>query len=355
MNITKYVPSEGERIDKRIYAVIGIGLLALPFVVPSFQQFLIAETLLLILLATAFNLLYGYTGLLSFGHAMFIAVPGYTFAIFLLDVVPETALSDAGGGANPLVLLFAGFIVAMVVTFLITVPIGYLSVQLREIYFAMITLSFSMAIFAVADRNIGGLSNGDDGRTVILSQTELLGFEFSLMDPFFLYFIILLFFAPAMYLMWRIVNSPFGQVCKAIRENPERARAIGINVTKHSWYTFILSGMFSAIAGVFIVPLRTFINPAVANWSFGAEPVIMTVLGGPYSFLGPAVGAIVFRYARWFISRFPLLEANWELFLGSIILVMVLFFSGGIVGGLKKLLGRLRNRQSESPASEPSS
>jgi branched-chain amino acid transport system permease protein len=332
-----------------------VGLLALPFLVPQFQRFLIAETLLLILLATAFNLLYGYTGLLSFGHAMFIALPGYTFAIFVLDVVPEIGLSDVGGGANPLVLLLIGFIVAMVITFIITVPIGYLSVQLREIYFAMITLSFSMAIFAIADRNIGGLSNGDDGRTVILSQTELFGLEFSLIDPLAMYFIILLFFVPAMYLMWRIVNSPFGQVCKAIRENPERASAIGINVTKHSWYTFILSGMFSAIAGVFIVPLRTFINPAVANWSFGAEPVIMTVLGGPYNFLGPAIGAVVFRYARWFLSQYPVLEANWELFLGTIVLVMVLFFSGGISEGVKKLIKRVRNRQSESSPSESSS
>lgn len=351
------------KIRKHIYGAVLLILLAIPFVAGDFQQFMVGEVILFAVFATAFNLLYGYNGLLSFGHAMFVAIPGYVFAVFFVDWGPRMGLGNGeiAGGAEPLLMFFIGIVLALLITFLITVPVGWFSVRLEEIYFAIITLSFGMLFYAIVERdmlaNYAFPSGGDDGRTVIMDEAQVLGFDISLWDPGTLYFFILLFSIPSMWAMWRIVNSPFGEISKAIRENPQRARAIGVDETKHSWYMFTISGMFSAVAGVMMVPLRTYIAPAHANWTFSAEPVLMTIIGGPTSFLGPTVGAIIYRYSRWGISRYPTLEANWELILGLIVLVVVLFAKGGVARLMKvgyRKLQEQRNGDSE-PATDQAS
>lgn len=348
MTQSTYLTTADGKIQRRVYVAVIAILFALPFVLPEFHMFLFGEVVLLALLATAFNLLYGYNGLLSFGHALFVSLAGYTFAVFFRDIAPALGLEGSFGSVEPIVMLVLGGILALIVTFIVTVPVGWLSVRLREIYFAIITLSFSMLFFSLADRDIGGWSNGQDGRTVIMGTAELFGIELSLVDPVDLFFFIIIVTIPAMWLMWRIVNSPFGSVSKAIRENPERAEAIGIDHRKHSWYMFTLSGMFSALVGIFLVPLRTFINPAVANWTFSADPVVMTVIGGPSNFMGPALGAFIFRYARWGIDQVPILSEHWEFVLGLIVLVAVMFFKGGVSELLKRIYQRARGHQAET-------
>jgi len=249
---------------------------------------------------------------------------------------------------------------------LLAVFVGYLSVRLDEIYFAMITLSFSMAIYAIVNQDTigsvleamgigsGSFTNGSDGLTFLLGEVNLFGFEFTLVDivdPTGYYFIVVVVFVAAMYALWRIVNSPFGMTCKAIRENPDRAAALGIDVTYHSWMTFIISGAFSGLAGALLIPLVTNINPDYAFWTFSAEPVIMTVLGGPYSFLGPLAGAFVYDYLRWFITQFPILEANWQFVFGTMLLVVVLFFDNGVAGGI----ARVRRRFADGPDADATS
>jgi len=327
-------------------AIVGaVFLVAAPFVLGGFQTSLLTETLAFVLFATAFNLLYGYTGLLSFGHAMFVAAAGYTVAKVIQVLAPALGFPELFGGASPLATWIFALVLGVVVATLLAIFIGFLSVRLEEIYFAIITLAFSMAIYVIVLQDtIGSLlgqniTNGSDGLTFTMGDVDLFGWEFQLVDiinPFAYYFLTLIVVSLGMYGLWRIVRSPFGMVCTAIRENPERARSLGINVTFHQWIAFIVSGAFSGLAGAVLIPLFTNVNPQYAYWTFSAEPVIMTVIGGPYAFLGPVVGAFTYEYLRWFISQFPLLEQYWQFSFGVLLLLVVLFFDNGVAGGINR-------------------
>ncbi|MFW5919240.1 MAG: branched-chain amino acid ABC transporter permease [Halanaeroarchaeum sp.] len=326
-----------ERPPKAVIAGVGVLLAIAPLVLPSFQTYLLTEVLALALFATGFNLLYGYTGLLSFGHAMFFGSAGYTLGIFLRDVAPGLSF----GGATPLIAFLIAAVLGVLVAVLIAVPVGYLSVRLEEIYFAMITLSFSMALYVLVLQNYFGVTNGSDGISVILGSATIAGFELALYDRVTYYYITLAVVAPAMYLLWRIVQSPFGLVSRAIRENAERTGALGIGVRRHRWATFVISALFTGIAGVIITPLHGSLAPdATLHWSISAEPVIIAVFGGPYAFVGPTIGAFFFRYIRWGITQFPVLEAHWQLIFGSLILLIVLFAPRGVSGFVSWLIER---------------
>ncbi|WP_313691646.1 branched-chain amino acid ABC transporter permease [Halorarum halobium] len=331
---------DGDR-STLLFAGVAVLLVVAPLVLPAYQKLLLAEVLVFAIFSTAFNLLYGYTGLLSFGHAMFLAVSGYFIANWL-RTWSEALGFAAFGGVEPLVSFAVGLVLAVAVATLLATFVGYLSVQLREIYFAMITLSFSMAIYVMANNDIGGLTNGSDGMTHTLGTVNLFGLEIELINILSytnIYLIILAVFAVSMYALYRVVRSPFGMTCKAIRENPGRAEALGIDVTHHSWLTFIISGAFSGLAGALLMVLERSIGPGIAYWSTSAEPVIMTVIGGPASFLGPAIGSFTYVYLREFITQIGL-NNRWQLAFGLLLLVVVLFFENGVAGGLKTLARR---------------
>ena len=325
--------------------VAAVALVVAPFVLGGFQTNLLAETLCFVLFATAFNLLYGYTGLLSFGHAMFVAAAGYAVAITVGQISPMLGVPGIFGGAAPLATWVLALIIGVIVATVLAVFIGFLSVRLEEIYFAIITLSFSMAIYVIVLQDtIGSLlgqniTNGSDGLTFVMGTVDLFGWQFRLVDivnPLAYYFLTLIVVTIAMYALWRIVRSPFGMICLAIRENPERAESLGVDVRYHRWIAFIISGAFSGLAGALLIPLFTNVNPQYAYWTFSAQPVLMTVIGGPYAFLGPVLGAFTYEYLRWFISQFPALEANWQFSLGILLLIVVLFFNNGVAGGVNR-------------------
>lgn len=332
--------------------VVAALLFVAPFFLGGFQTSLLTQTLAFVLFATAFNLLYGFTGLLSFGHAMFIAVAGYTVAKTIGFVSPALGFGEIFGGVAPIATWLLALVLAVIVATLVAVVIGFLSVRLEEIYFALITLAFSMALYVVFLQDTigellhalgigdGNFSNESDGLTFLMGDVEVFGFEFplvSLVDPFHYYFLVLFVVAIGMYGLWRIVQSPFGMVCRAIRENPERASALGINVNYHQWMTFIISGAFSGLAGALLISLQGQVNPeAHAHWSASAAPVLMTVIGGPYSFLGPAFGAFTYEYLRWIIRQFPMLESYWQFSFGILLLIVVLFFDNGVAGGVNR-------------------
>ncbi|QLD86343.1 branched-chain amino acid ABC transporter permease [Natronomonas halophila] len=331
-----------------LFQVIFVGRLA------GYHISLLTETLIFAIFASAFNLLYGYTGLLSFGHAMFVAVAGYTAAKTFTVL---GAYLDLFGGVAPIATWLLAITLGIIVAGIFAVFIGYLAVQLEEIYFALITLSFSMAIYAMANQDVpgqlgailgigdGNFTNASDGLTFIPGDVTLFGVEFALVNltnPLAYYFLTVFVFIASIYALWRIVQSPFGMVCKAIRENPERASAVGVNVTYHQWMTFIISGLFTGLAGAMLVVLGGNVNPQDhAYWTASAAPVVMTVIGGPLSFIGPVVGAFTYEYIRWAISQFPLLEEYWEFSFGVLLLIVVLFFDNGVAGGIDRLRDRL--------------
>jgi branched-chain amino acid transport system permease protein len=335
-----------------VVVAAAVLMLALPFVVGPYQRDILTQTIILALFATAFNLLYGYTGLLSFGHAMFVAAAGYTVAATIGQVAPALGFASTFGGVAPLATWVLGLLLGVIVATILAVFVGFLSVRLEEIYFALITLAFSMAVYVMVLQDTvgtimaafgigdGNFTNGSDGLTFVIGEVEVFGLQFNLVniiDPFVYYFAALVVVSLGIYALWRIVRSPFGMVCRAIRENPERASALGINVNRHQWMTFILSGAFSGLAGALLIPLEGNVNPSYAYWTFSAEPVIMTVIGGPYAFFGPIVGAFTYEYLRWFIQQFPLLEQYWQFSFGVLLLLVVLFFDNGVAGGINRL------------------
>ena len=344
--------------------VVAVVLASAPLILGPVETSLLITMLLIAIFGTAFNLLYGYTGLLSFGHAMFLAVAAYTTAKVFNVVGPLLGVSELFGGASVLVTFGLAVLFGVAFATLLAVFVGYLSVQLEEIYFAMITLSFSMAVYVVLLQDITGqlaellglgetatellATNGDDGLIIsfqAMGEVDLFGWTFTFMnidDYLAFYFVVLAAFAGSMYALWRIVRSPFGRVCMAIRENPERARSLGIDVTRHSWATFVVSAAFTGLVGTMWAPLQSSVVPGIGHWTFSATPVLVTVIGGPYSFLGPTVGSFVYEYLRFTIDQYPALAARWQLVFGVILLAVVMFFENGVTGGIENLWSRLR-------------
>ncbi|MDF9746372.1 branched-chain amino acid ABC transporter permease [Natrinema salsiterrestre] len=326
------------------FALLGLLALVVVSVGPQFQVYLFTEFLIIALFAVAFNLLYGYTGLLSFGHAMFFGAGAYGLAIVLRDY--QSAIAEiVGTGLAPLATFVVGGIAGVALALLIAIPVGYLSVRLEEIYFALITLAFGMLFYSLLLQDPYGLTNGSDGIFVALGGVELGGTEFRLAGRRIYYYITATVVTISIYGIWRIVNSPFGTICKALRESPDRAAALGINVSVHRWMTFIVSALFVSIAGVLIAGFSSVATPNEAHWSMSATPVVATVIGGASYFGGPIVGAFLYHYVRWGISRFPALEAYWELFFGIMLIVVVLYFKQGAAGGLAMVGAWLRNVQ----------
>jgi branched-chain amino acid transport system permease protein len=272
---------------------------------------LATEMLVLGLFALSFNLLFGYTGLLSFGHAAYFAVGGYVTALLLVRGWP----------------LVAAVVVAVVAATIAAAALGWLSVRRDEIYFSMLTLAWGMMVFTAAFqwRDVTG---GSDGITN-LPIGRVAGID--LADFRIFYLVTLAIVSLSAYLLWRITRSPFGAILVATRENAERVAFTGIDVRHHQIAAFVIAGFFAGIAGALFTVFARIAAPSMAHWTRSAEPVLMTILGGSGTFLGPLVGAAVFIYLRDLVTA---QTEFWNLVLGLILVPIVLLFRGGIVGFL---------------------
>ncbi len=292
-----------------VAAVAVVVFLAAPLVATQYVAILATEILLLGLFALSFNLLFGYTGLLSFGHAAFFAVGGYGTALLLVRGWP----------------LPAAALVAVCGSVAVALVLGYLSVRLNEIYFAMLTLAWGMMVYTVAFqwRDVTGGSDGISD----LPVGKLAGLDLADFRTF--YVVTLVVVAVCTWLLWRITRSPFGWTLIAIRENAERIAFTGIDVRRYRLAAFTVAGLFAGVAGVLFTIFSRIAAPSMAHWTRSAEPVLMTILGGPWNFFGPLVGAAVFVYLRNLVTA---QTEFWNLVLGLILLPMVLVFRGGMIG-----------------------
>jgi len=284
----------------------------------------LTEMLIMILFAISFNLLFGYTGLLSFGHAAFFSIGSYVAGLVLLHIYPSIPLA---------------FVIGVLSATIAAWVIGYLCVRLDEIYFAMLTLAFGMMIHTIVwkwDR----LTGGADGLVNIpRPNLNFLIFQIDLSSIASYYYFTLILVAIALYVLWVIVNSHFGLALKAVRENSERIQFLGINVRRYRLISFVISGFFCGLAGALFGPFLKSITPSIAFWTKSAEPVFMSLLGGTKIFLAPAVGSVIFMYLKEIISGYTEL---WMIYLGAILIGFVLFLPGGIVGFLlDKFRGRI--------------
>ena len=305
-----------------ILALLVAALAALPAFAPYFYIFVGTEILIMGLFAASFNLIFGYTGMLSFGHAAFFGMGAYTTALLLLHFqVP----------------LVWALLASMVTSALLAAVIGFFSVRLGEVYFAMLTLAFGMMVYAVAHQ-WRSFTNGSDGITGFLLRDFGLGLDLQLADPAVYYRVVLVIVVIAAAVLYLITRSSFGLILRAISENPERVAFCGVDVRRHRLAAFVIAGAFAGLAGALFAPFNRVANPDLLHWSQSAEPVLMTILGGAGYFLGPFFGAAVFVLLETWITSFT---DRWMLVLGIVLALLVMFFRRGVLG---TLLDRMLSR-----------
>jgi len=285
-----------------------------------YPVYLTMQILILAVFALGFNLLFGYTGLLSFGQAGFFAVGAYGCAKILL-AVPNLFLGIAGGVA-----------LAGIAAFLL----GILSVRHTRIYFSMLTLAFGMMIYSIAWK-WRDFTGGDDGLVGIpraaLEIPGLVSINVSAMDRY--YYVVLVLSLAAIYVMYRLVRSPLGLTLQAVRDSETRAEFAGVPVRRYRPVAFTIAGVYAGLAGALLPPLENTVTPPIAHWSTSAEPVLATLMGGIHTFSGPIVGAFLFLVIKDVIFRFT---EYWLIWFGIIVVALVMFFPEGIMS----IFGRRR-------------
>lgn len=296
--------------------VVLVVLLIFPFVLP--YQALAVNILIYGLFALGFNLVFGYTGVLSFGHAAFFGVGAYGTGIAIVHLGLPWFV------AIPIGVVAAG-ITAMIM--------GALAIRTRGIYFAMVTLALAQCVYYIVYQ-FDGWTGGEDGLTGVSVGAIDLGFaRISLFDPTAKYFFVLAFVAVAIYLFSRILASPFGAVLEAIRENEDRARACGYDVRFTKWVAFVISGLFCGLAGALNSIHLSVVPIEILHYQMSGQVVMMALLGGMGTFFGPFVGAIVFLLLEDVTTSFT---SHWQLVLGLVFIACVLFFPRGVWGSLLK-------------------
>ncbi|MCK7543567.1 branched-chain amino acid ABC transporter permease [Marinobacter bryozoorum] len=294
--------------------LVAIALLiALPWYAPFFYIFIFTEILILGLFAVSFNLIFGYTGMLSFGHAAYFGMGAYTTAMLLLHQDWPFVYT-----------LFA----AMALSGLLALVIGFLCVRLSEVYFAMLTLAFGMMVFTIA-HSWRDVTNGSDGIAGFRIKEFGLGLDLTIGNPTVYYHVTLVVVGIAAVILYIISRSSFGMILKAIRQNPERVSFCGLNIRTYRLASFTIGGIFAGLAGALIAPFLRVASPELMHWSMSAEPVLMSILGGTGYFLGPFVGAAMFVLLETWITSFT---ESWMLFLGIVLALMVMFFRKGVLG-----------------------
>jgi branched-chain amino acid transport system permease protein len=300
--------------------LILIAVLILVALIPltgsRFYVFLATDILIFGLFALSLNLLLGYTGLVSFGHAAYFGIGAYTCALLLKKAGTSFGIAFAATGVF-------GAIAALI--------IGFFCVRLTKIYFAMLTLAFAQIIWAIVFK-WNDLTNGDTGIYGI-DFPQFIGSKTK-----FFYFTLLIV-ALSVFILHKIVNSPFGRMLTTIRENPERAEFIGVNVKLFELLAFVISGFFSGLAGGLFAVFNHSVFPDFCHWPISAEVLIMTLLGGMYSFFGPLVGVGVLLYLRLEVTSYT---EYWPIILGTILTLILFFFRGGIAGFVQSQLVKWR-------------
>ncbi|WP_433150583.1 branched-chain amino acid ABC transporter permease [Actinomadura nitritigenes] len=280
------------------------------------------------LFAAAVDLLLGFTGLLSFGHAAFWGSAAYVTGLIAVHSGLPFPVAVLGGAA---------FSAAL------AVPIGFLSVRLRGIYFAMVTLAFAQMVYFVANqwRDVTGGENGLQG-----IPRDFFGVDLS--EPFYFYYAGLPFILAGLFVAWRIVRSPFGRVLVSIRDNPARARALGYSIDRYKLLVFVLSAALSGLGGGLFAIGHGFASLDGVYWTTSGQAVMMVVLGGIGTLWGGAIGAALIVELNDYLATAGFQETG--IITGAIFIVVVLVFRRGVWGTARDLLAKRTARRRPDPA-----
>lgn len=311
-----------------IYLFVILALLFLPRILSTFNLILFEYGLTFAIAVLGFNLLLGYTGLLSFGHGAFFAAGAYGVAM----------IAKYFPGLYSMEILIPS---ALLVSFIISAIFGFLCVRHTRIFFAILALALSMLVYALVFK-FYYITGGSDGLYVKIPSMFGMTFE-GIRRPQFLsgiyYYFLLGVFVFSFIIMKGIVNSPFGKALQALRDNELRAELIGIRVRRYRLYVFIISGMFTGLGGALWSFINGHVTPDVSHWVFSGEIVYMTLLGGFAIFEGPIIGAMIFTFLKLYAMGST---QYWMFIIGITIIILVLLLPTGIAGGFKKLADRIR-------------
>ncbi len=310
-------PRQKAGADKTIWLFL-LALLLL-FWVPEFILWMewpeywitfLTEVFIWGLFALAFNVLMGYTGMISFGQAAYLGIGGYTAGLLLKKLAWMP--------------FWLGLVAAPIGGAVAAAIIGYFCIRRTHIYFAILTLAFGQIVYLIAFKWYD-FTGGDNG---------LIGVPVPewVKDPTFsnYYKFVLVIAVVAIYLLWRIVNSPFGKTLSAIRENPERTGFVGVNVKRYQLYAFMVAGFFSGLAGALMMVNERSVYPDLAHWTQSTQVLLMSLLGGVYTFFGPLIGALLLQTMDADITSDY--SEIWQLFLGSVLILILFGLPGGIMG-----------------------
>ncbi len=316
------MPSVFSFVARHRVAFVLLALLLFPLTMP--YEALAINILIYGLYAVGFNLLFGYTGMLSFGHAAFFGVGSYLTGIAIVHFqMPWIVAIGVGVAAASLVGLV----------------IGYLAIRTRGIYFSMVTLALGQIVyyaFYKADRWTGG-ENGLRG--IRVEAIDLFGLRLDFLNPLTKYYVLLVFVAAALWLVSRILASPFGAVMEAVRENEKRTAACGFDVARTRLLVFVLSAGICGLAGCLRALHLSIVPIDSLHYLQSGQAVMMCLLGGMGTFFGPFIGAAVFLYLEDVVTA---LTTHWMAVVGLLFMIIVLFFPRGIWGSLLHWMQRLR-------------
>jgi branched-chain amino acid transport system permease protein len=306
-------------------ASVLLFLLVFPFLMP--YDALSVNILIFGLYAVGFNLLFGYTGMLSFGHAAFLGIGSYLTGI---------AVVHAGWP------WYAAIVTGIVSSCAAGAVIGFLAIRTRGIYFSMVTLALGQIVYYIFYK-AEVWTGGENGlRGVKVSSIDLPGIQIDFINPLNKYYVVLVFVALALWLVSRVLNSPFGAVIESIRENEKRAVACGYNVARAKLLVFVVSAGICGLAGALRALHLSIVPIDSLHYLQSGQAVMMCLLGGMGTFFGPFVGATVFLYLEDVVTN---LTRYWMGAVGAIFMVFVLFFPKGIWGTILYQIERWQRRK----------
>lgn len=333
MKVGNYLQANSNPRRLVVAAIVVVVLLIVPTVASIYQTQLLTYGLIFAIAALGFNLLLGYTGLLSFGHSAYFGAGAYAAAFMVRYLgVSSMELYIIGGVA---------------VTAIVSAIFGIVCVRYTRIFFAILTLALSQVLWTLAFKFFW-ITGGTDGIRVPFSKMTMLGglVDFAGSGTYIkfvnsYYYYVLVIFCICVVVMWVIVHSPFGKTLQAIRDNETRARFLGVRIRRYRWLAFLVSGMFTGLAGVLWVPLNGLTTPDILWWPQSGKIVFFTVLGGFRNFTGPIVGAVAYNYLEAYAVA---ITQYWQITLGAILIGLVLFLPGGLVGTISRMTSKLATK-----------
>jgi branched-chain amino acid transport system permease protein len=320
-----------------VLALSFIALVFLPQILPPYELRLATEALIFSLFAISFNMLLGYAGLLSFGHAMFFGVGAFATAVVVNKL--------------PGISFMAAVAVSMFITACVSLAVGALLLRVKGTPFALLTLAFNALFFAIGVK-WSSVTGGDDGLGFTPPVLSLGGIEFDPGQGSDMYFLTLAIVGVMIACCWYFTHTAMGQSVLLIRENEERMQFLGYSTNVTRLILFTLAGSLAGLAGAFYAMFNAFVSLDAISLEMSTKVLLMTFIGGTGQFFGPVLGSYFYIFVQDSLSDFT---DNWPLFMGLLFIMMVLYVSEGFSGLLKKMALRVLNRSNvESSPNQPS-